>query len=364
MAQDETNCTITFTPDAAWLNAAERVYPITIDPQNNQNDGANYDDTYVHVDDNVSGSNGACTACGVRHNKQDRMYVGIRQVKGVYKKHRSFLRIKDMPALTPGSTIKEAQLTVWYTDNTSTGREIGLYKNLGGWNNDSLTWNNQPSWYKLDEQNFNKEMLTFSGSHFLSGIRMMYSGEANNGFMLCYESESMSNPDYNAFYTSNSAVAKRSERPLLQLTYQEPASIADGVYFIRNRKSGHYLTIPGNGGSETQAVQYAFNGNTNQQWKVTRQADGYYKLQPMYNTGLALDVRGGAPIRNGQWVETYGDNNGPAQRWAFFANGDGTYRLMPKVGNQAMCLNVAGASQDDWANVILYGYNGKANCVW
>ena len=34
-------------------------------------------------------------------------------------------------------------------------------------------------------------------------------GEANNGFMLCYESESLSNPDFNAFYTSNSAVAYR-----------------------------------------------------------------------------------------------------------------------------------------------------------
>ena len=73
--QDEENCTIVFTPDAAWLNASERVYPITIDPQNNQDDGANYDDTYVHESDNISGSNGTCTVCGVEHNKDVRMYV-------------------------------------------------------------------------------------------------------------------------------------------------------------------------------------------------------------------------------------------------------------------------------------------------
>lgn len=87
--QNEENCTITFTPDAAWLNASERVYPITIDPQNNQDDGANYDDTYVHESDNISGSNGTCTVCGVEHNKDVRMYAGIRNGRV----HRAFFKI-------------------------------------------------------------------------------------------------------------------------------------------------------------------------------------------------------------------------------------------------------------------------------
>lgn len=358
--QEAAGCTITFTPDAEWLNAEERVYPITIDPQNDQ-DGSNYDDTYVHEGDNISGSGGKCTVCGLQHNKRDRMDVGIKSSGGTYRVHRAYFRIINMPALTAGSTISSASMRIWNTDGSSTGRAISLYKNLGGWDNDNLTWNNKPNSYETESRPFNKEYITFSGSHFLSGIRMMYSGEANNGFMLRYTDESKSNPDYNAFYTSNCAFSKRAERPLLTLSYQAPANIANGVYYIRNRKSSLYMDAEQDLSHNGNVIQYTFHGGSNQQWKVEKQSDGYYKLTNLYpqHNGKVLDVASGV-ITNNQNVQIYASNNTPAQRWAFFSNGDGSYRLMPKAGNQAMCISVMSGSINNAANVHMYDYISTA----
>ncbi len=77
-----------------------------------------------------------------------------------------------------------------------------------------------------------------------------------------------------------------------------------------------------------------------------------------------MDVQGGAPIYNEKNIEVYTDNNGPAQRWAFFANGDGSYRLMPKVGNQAMCISVNGGSMDSPANLHLWDYTKASEQGW
>ena len=362
VTQSETNCTITFTPDVAWLTASERVYPITIDPTNNQNDGANYDDTYVHEGD----ATGYCSFCGCTHNTRDRMLAGLRNSK----KHRAYFKIKDMPGLPSGNTILNANLIIYYTDNTNTGGNLTLGKCLASWSNSNLTWSNQPSYKDLETRAFydtdssGNRFLKFSNTTFVTELRMMYSGsETNNGFVIRAAGDETYN-DYNAFYTSNSAVEKRPERPLLTVNYQAPTNIANGTYFIRNRKSGHYLTIPGNGGSLTQAVQYAFNGATNQQWKVTKNSDGYYKLEPVYNTGLALDVRGGAPTYNGQWAEVYTDNNGLAQQWAFFSNGDGSYRMMSRVDNQTRCISVNGGYTTSPTNLHMWDYTKAAEQGW
>ena len=92
--------------------------------------------------------------------------------------------------------------------------------------------------------------------------------------------------------------------------------------------------------------------------------DGYYKLEPVYNTGLALDVRGGAPTYNGQWAEVYTDNNGPAQRWAFFSNGDRSYRLMSKVDNQAKCISVNGGYTTSPTNLHMWDYTQAQEQGW
>lgn len=105
--QDENGCKITFIPSREWLTAPERVYPITIDPSNGQN-GANYDDTYVHESDNISGSNGTCTVCGVEHNKDIRMYAGIRNGRV----HRAFFKIKTLPSMASNCSVYNAKMKI------------------------------------------------------------------------------------------------------------------------------------------------------------------------------------------------------------------------------------------------------------
>ena len=50
VVQEGEDCTITYTPDSAWLNDEARVYPVTIDPESTSRYHA-VSDTYVHEGD-------------------------------------------------------------------------------------------------------------------------------------------------------------------------------------------------------------------------------------------------------------------------------------------------------------------------
>ena len=73
---------------------------------------------------------------------------------------------------------------------------------------------------------------------------------------------------------------------------EDGRNIADGVYYIRNLNSGKYMDINwARTADGTEVIQYGFHGDLNQQFKVTRESDGYYSIKPMHCQSSALDLR-------------------------------------------------------------------------
>ncbi len=136
--------------------------------------------------------------------------------------------------------------------------------------------------------------------------------------------------------------------------------VEEGLYYLRNRLSGQYLSI----GPETNQVwQQPFSGDCRQQFQITYQMDGRYKIVPAAALSLALDVRG-ASRRNDADVQCYRDNGTTAQRWSLLQNENGSFRIASGCSLDTKVLTVWCASRSPGAKIIQYTYNGTANDEW
>jgi len=203
---------IVFAPDAEWLNAEERVYPVVIDPTvTSSRVLSNAYDTYIYDGGGNPGGLG------------DRMYVGIKSVNSVYKVHRSYWRVLTLPNLGRSFSITDASFIAQHPSGTSTSRPFSLYGVNGYWTENTITWTNKPLNDTLLVSNVNRNNLTvtFSGSAVTQRVRDWYSGaKANDGFMISYTSEALANPDYNSFWTCDGSTA--SYVPYISITYSVP----------------------------------------------------------------------------------------------------------------------------------------------
>ena len=340
---------ITYTPDSNWINSGERVYPITIDPSVQAVSSLNrssISDTYVHE------GNGSCCS-GINPSTHDRLYIGR---KG-NRIHRAYFKINTLPTIVSGSYINQAEVYAQCYNGTTTSKPFSINKVTSSWNDSTLGWSPQPASTDIQggvERNTNYNVIQFNNCR--AAIASLYNGNmANNGFMIHYTSET--DNDYNSIYSYENA--NTSGCPYMVIYYTSPAGIATGTYYIRNKHSGHYLDAENKGGSGTNVLQYAFNGSTNQQWKIERQSNGLYVLKAVYNTGLALDVNN-ASESNSANIQVYNFNNSSAQQWYIIENNDGGYRILSRCSNGQKCVTVQNASTASGANVFQYDYTDNA----
>ena len=229
--------TVTFYPDQEWLNSDERVYPITIDPTVKTGTAkANFSDTYVYTGSTASSSRAF----------EERLRVGIYNDK-VY---RVFWKAETLPNIPKYLNIKSATFKLKLPNETTTSRKFSLYKVNGNWESSSITWSTASSLSKsLVISNVVRDSaadtLTFSGSDITSVIRSWYTGTSNNGFMIRYTSESMTDPDYNVFYSSDNTTST-SYMPVLSIVYNYGAAKS-----YRNNTS-----------IDVNCIGYAFEKNT------------------------------------------------------------------------------------------------------
>jgi hypothetical protein len=103
-------------------------------------------------------------------------------------------------------------------------------------------------------------------------------------------------------------------------------SIANGIYYIRNAFSGHYLQVPNGQGNGTQCNQWSFVAGTTFQWRVERIGlTDEFTLTPMHNTNLRLNATG---VENNRAVTVTTANNNVNQRWRFVRNNSGSISLV------------------------------------
>ena len=139
------------------------------------------------------------------------------------------------------------------------------------------------------------------------------------------------------------------------------------THYLSNGNSGLVLDVSNsstsNGGL---VVQWANNGGTNQQWKLTQVAGGVYTLTNV-NSGLCLDVPNHSTTQGTQ-LDQWTCNGGTNQEFAFNAVGsytstsDASYELA-NLGS-GLVIDVSGSSTANGGLVIQWPTNGGTNQKW
>ena len=142
---------LTVTADANWMNASERVYPITIDP------------TLIKVAGNAEGEINATYVVegdpnGVHGHYQD-LYFGYSSYLN-QKEHQIYMHFSKLPELPMGAVVVDATLNLWqfnYSQIACPEMDIGAYEvtedtsgNYSSYHNwiYYMTWNNKPAYDK------------------------------------------------------------------------------------------------------------------------------------------------------------------------------------------------------------------------
>ncbi len=145
LEQTENGYILTITPDREWLEAENRAYPVVIDP-------TIITDSPTHGD--ISDAYIKSAQENFNSNYYYLMHVGNDSTDPNMYKLRSFFRINNLPELPKASRILSATISLqqaengyWYSFDSSyssyltvTAKEV-----TSAWSEDTLTWNNRPS---------------------------------------------------------------------------------------------------------------------------------------------------------------------------------------------------------------------------
>ncbi|MBQ3597660.1 MAG: M23 family metallopeptidase [Clostridia bacterium] len=203
LKQTDDICTVVMTPDKEWLNSADRVYPVVIDPTVTNNKAvSNYSDTYIHSGDTAG-----------EHANETRMYIG--KLNGV--QHYSLIRFGTLPDVPANSEVLKAQFVFTLTPNSTTGGPFTAKLIATPWNEPTVCYNNRPrDGIVLDTNvpaDFPNGTVTFDVTDYY--IKTKNGTYPNYGIWIQNTDSSLN--DYNVVYTSN--CGDTAKFPSLILTY-------------------------------------------------------------------------------------------------------------------------------------------------
>ncbi len=143
------------------------------------------------------------------------------------------------------------------------------------------------------------------------------------------------------------------------------ASFKDGsCYRIKNVNSGLYMQVEGASAKNNANVQQWGSDGTSIHdiWKLFSAGEGYYYLVSCVGDGgtYVLDVAG-KKTANGTNIDIYQYNGGTNQQFMLTQNSDGSYKIRTRITDEKSAIEVADASTTSGANVQQYEVNG-ANC--
>ncbi len=337
VTQNGSNCVITYTPNEAWLNSEERVYPILLDPSITSREySSNIVDTYVYEGNTAN------------HSSERKNLVGIDNSKI----HRTFIKIMNLPNIDPSMPVIGATLTLTLPVGSTTGRTVALYKLNSDWNQSTITYANQPSFTEADKIgicpfNASTRKFTFDLTDDFARMYNEFLAGVNYGYVLKYDDESKTNPDYNATYGMEQTTV--AYRPLFTVTYgySLPTGLeVGGVYALQNRGSYGYLTV--HNGTDANDVNVYLKSTasdalgTNQQFKLEYvSSTGAYRFRAMSSSdsnGRVLDiVKSGGYVNNGGNVQIYNPTDELANEWFIVGTGSTAFRIVPRT-NMSLSL--------------------------
>ncbi len=140
-----------------------------------------------------------------------------------------------------------------------------------------------------------------------------------------------------------------------------------GVYLIKNKNSGMYLSVDGNAADNANVIQSSDNTSNGSLWRaIASPKAGYYYMYSLLDDGVTycLNLANGS-TENGANIEILKKNYKDAQQVMFVANEAGdAYTIRPRLANGTTGLGVSSGSKESGANVVSWELNGSADQEW
>ena len=138
------------------------------------------------------------------------------------------------------------------------------------------------------------------------------------------------------------------------------ADVDDGLYLIRNKKTGLYLTVSD---KYVKQSEYTTKNYTNQLFQIKVDNEGYYDIAPVSDTNNSISVRGWdtGNDKEGAYISCEPGQSSEGQCWRFILNGDGSYRIVSQISNCQKGITVLDNSS---SNAYSYTYTKEINSNW
>ncbi len=351
---------ITSVVSEEFLNDPETTYPVTIDPPIS-NGASTVTDTYV-----FGGQPGAT------HGSEDHLRFGR---SGSYLYFTLIRFDKLMESIPPNATVTGAEMFFKFRTGQTTGSTGALWRLTSYWkegiNYDELPSN--ASWQVNDATSVANRVNGYIDNYTFDVKELVqswaYGTYPHYGVYLTYTSHAVQ--DYNSVVSSD---GEAHRAPTLTVSYTvssvvPPGLKANAIYFIKNYSTGKYIQA---GNSGQKLTQWAFTGNTNQQWKLEHHGNGWYSFYPLSNTSLRIDVPNSKDI-NGQEFQMAADSDASHQQFRITRNGNGTYWLQPRISyisytqpgaSSRMAMEVTGASSANGVEIQMWTLTGEPQMKW
>lgn len=301
LVQKGTTVTITYTPSASWLNAADRVYPVTFDPAVTTND------YQANIEDMSIMSNGTTNAVG------SRLYLG----KISSNNSMAYFRINNLPQ-TGNLPITAVTFDLSFyaaASSTVNGKTLVMEQLSYTGAFSALTYTTSVSpVYDIDTYT----VVTGATAH---GFDMLTAGfleaAAENAPFTCRLRFSEELSSGNLHINSMESNSERKPKPLLTVFYgYENPSFSASQIFLRDSASNNILKMTG-----TTLSMVDYNVNEARAAMALEEGDNGVLIKAVYE-GVYLDA---ASITAGSTVS--GSTSG--DEWLIRQVSDATYLISP-----------------------------------
>lgn len=343
---------LTVVVDEEFLNSSDTAYPVYIDPtmtvmpKGSVRDAAIYSGGYAFANDEKIVKVGCSGSYGIG--------------RGLY--NFPILNFNTDFILMYGNQISSARLKLYalpYGSSSSydSSKTLSMYEFYSPWSPSTVKWNNtSPYNYGtyISSANVTSGWTSFDISYIVNKFKTDSDYTTDfEGVIIKANSESTST--WKKFVSSLNTTYSSTYRPYIEITYNDRPTacsqvVSGATYYLKNYNN-KYLDVYNAGTTDnTRLLTYTFNGNANQQFKITNVYGGEYEIAPQHTTGKVLSVNS-----SGQ-VVIEEDCNLSRQRWYIFYR-NGSYHIV----NKLYITGVMEATYDsDYVNVgSSYDY-----CCW
>lgn len=140
-----------------------------------------------------------------------------------------------------------------------------------------------------------------------------------------------------------------------------PNAVAAGTYSVSSAYNGLVMDvsrISPQAGAEVW--QWTPLNGANQKWRITPTDDGFFEIAPTHAPTMRLELAGSAQV-DGTGVRQALANGSGAQRWAFTAQPDGSWRIGNREGTKVLDTSF---TQANGSSIVQWFWWGGANQRW